>query len=74
MQIEINKFVSEIFYFKLRSSIYFLTIFFSIIQLFISSFDLNILIILFFVNLISIINLEISLKRYNYYFILYHHQ
>lgn len=63
MQIEINKFVSEIFYFKLRSSIYFLTIFFSIIQLFISSFDLNILIILFFVNLISIINLEISLKR-----------
>lgn len=63
MNIEINKFLPEIFFFKLRKLIYFLTIFFSIIQLFISSFDLNVFLIIIFINFVSILNLEIALNR-----------
>lgn len=63
MQIDINKFLPEIFFLKIRRSIYFLTIIFSIIQLFISSFDLDIIFILFFINFVSIFNLEICLKK-----------
>ena len=63
MQIDINKFLPEIFFLKIRRFIYFSTILFSIIQLFISSFDLDIIFILFFINFVSIFNLEICLKK-----------
>ena len=63
MHIEIKNFLSDLFFLKLRRIIYFLSFFFSLIQLFISSFDINIFIILFLINLISIFNLEITLQR-----------
>ncbi len=63
MQIEIKDFLSDFLFLKIRRITYFITFIFSLIQIFISSFDINILIILFLINLISIINLEITLQR-----------
>ena len=70
MELSLNKYLPEVFFFRIKKFIIFVTLFLSVLQIFISSFDSKVIIILFFINLINFINLEILLKRKNIIFYL----
>ena len=70
MQIKVQEFLPDYFFLNLKKVFYFSTFIISIFQYFISSFDLNVLIILILINLVSLFNLENILKRNNLIFYL----
>lgn len=70
MQIKVQEFLPDYFFLNLKKVFYFSTFIISIFQYFISSFDLNVLIILILINLVSLFNLENILKKNNLIFYL----